>query len=87
MSDLQIGDEVQCDSCLMEAHTPRWFRKTGVIQNIARVHADGARSLVDLVMNDGEVRRNVKGAMLKRIGRARPDALRNTAPRGVSLRK
>jgi hypothetical protein len=87
MTDLRIGDEVQCDSCLMEAHTPRWFRKTGVVQNIARVHADGARSLVDLVMSDGEVRRNVRGAMLKRTGGARLDALRNPAPGGLSLRR
>ena len=68
MSDLQIGDEVQCNSRLMDAHTARWFRKIGVVQNIARVHADGARSLVDLVMSDGEVRRNVKGGMLTRTG-------------------
>jgi hypothetical protein len=87
MTDLRIGDEVQCDSRLMESHTPRWFRKTGVVQNIARAHTDGARSVVDLVMSDGEVRRNVRGGLLKRTGAARLVAMRNAEPGRVSMRK
>jgi hypothetical protein len=80
MTDLRIGDEVLCDPRLMEAHTPRWFRKTGVVQNIACAHTDGAKCVVDLVMSDGEVRRNVRGGLLKRTGGSRLVAMRNAEP-------